>query len=763
MKLMNRKQNTVCIVLLIVLAITLCVAFWIESPKGIQQPKKEEGKVQFSVGSGMYTEALTLELGLQGAKEIWYTLDGSIPSKDNKTALQYDSEQGILLQCGAKERIYTVKAVAYTDEGAITDSCSKTYILGSDVEARYCTPVLSLSGAYEDFFDENTGILVGENRLLKGAESEKPVQITLFDEQGVEVLNQKGGFRVYGCASRQKNQPSFRLYARSEYDEENDFHYLFFDNQFNYENALISKFKRIIVRNSGDDNGFAYLRNELASRLSLDAGFADAQCAAPVCVYINGEYYGQYWFMTNYDDWYFANKYGAYDGQMVILEGVIALIEEQEDEDAVEQQIREEYNALHEYIAYADLNEDDNWEALNARIDVENFLQYVAIQNCVNNGDAFLNNFRTYRYYSPKDEYQEGTVFDGRYRFLLYDMDESFGFGESSDVSILTTRDRVTNEIFYNQLFNNILKRPEGRDYYIRYYLSLANYYFATERATAIMEEMHESRARELQYLYDETDLLVGNAFTPEEVDYQHALEQLDIMRDFLESRPQHIIWDVKETFDMHQDYALTVLNENEANITVDFATFHDKSFTGTYYAEVPVIVTATPKCGYRFDYWLVNGKVFEEESLEIVPDMIEQEKICIECVTSPDDTKDLYITAIKCKGSNDYVELTNLGQKAVNLKHYFLSDGPKNWNASSLPAVDILPNQRIVVYCKSYRGVEASGKPGVDFNIKEGESVNLYRSNGELLQSVVAPDLGSKEHVYRMNPYSGEFFETQP
>ncbi|MCM1326441.1 MAG: CotH kinase family protein [Bacteroidales bacterium] len=767
MRILNKKQYGICASLISFLAVIVAAALWAEQPIAGEDLRTGSVKIEFSHDSGLYSDSIVVYLTAPDADEIRYTLDGSLPDAGSGKTFLYHPEEGIALECFPQEKVYTVRAAAYMGNHQRTSVFANTYILGDNVEERYQTAVLSVTGDPEELFGSETGILTKENRMLRGREYEREVQINLFDGTGREVLNQNGGFRIYGSGSRNKNQPSFRLYARSEYDEQDEFHYIFFENLYNEENALLSKFKRIIVRNSGDDNGFAYLRNELAARLSLEAGFLDVQNASPVCVYINGEYFGVYWFVPNFDDRYFREKYGIYDGQMVVLEGVVSLINEQEGEDEITKGIREEYNALHEAAAYGDLNADSNWEMLNAAVDVENFLQYVAIQNYFANSDCFVNNFKTYRYYSPTGKYQEGTVFDGRYRFLLYDLDETLNFvaGESAlaGANIMTNSDRMGYDIFYNALFANIMSRPEGREYYIRYYLSLVNYYFEAQHAISVMEEMHESHAKELRYLYNETELLKGNAETPEDADYNHALNEIDRIKDFLTERPENSLADLSNAFQLDRPYEIHMVNEKEANIAVDYAVFHEREYRGTYYAEIPVEISVTPQCGYRFVHWLVDGNIIEEDRFWLTEDMIEGKTVEIECVTVPDENAELYITAVKSRGGNDYLELSNLGQRTVNLINYFLSDGSGPWNGSSLPALEIQPGESVIVYCKNYTGVEALGKPGVGFNIKAGESVNLYRSNGILLQSVTVPKLGSKEGVYTLDRYSGTFRELIP
>lgn len=765
-KPLNKKQKQI-FACLIISFIMLSTAE-IRAGGGMRNEEADAPAEQiiFSHDSGFYSENILLELETQEQGEILYTLDGSVPSEGNSNARLYDARQGIGLECLEQEQVYTVKAAVYGGEEAAVEVCSRTYIVGSEVQERYDIPVLSISGDPDALFGE-TGLLTGDNRYSKGREYEREIQAVLFDRQGQEVLSQECGLRVYGSFSRSKNQPSFRLYARSEYDREKTFSYYFFEDDYSTDHLRVPEYKRLILRNSGDDNGYAYLRNELANRLSGEAGFPDVQHASAVCVYINGEYYGVYWFVNNYDDWYFEEKYGVYDGQMIVLEGQVSGLYEEEGEDVAAGAVREEYNAFYREASRADLNMDENWDELNQIIDVENFLQYMAIQNYVCNQDYMVNNFRTYRYYSPENEYQEGTVFDGRYRFLLYDLDESLGFAEygaeGTGPDALRTASCLTDVSEFSSLFNNIMSRPEGRNLYICYYLSLANYYFAPGRSLAAMSQMHESHAGELKYLYNETSLLEGNTGMPENVDYGHALNEINTISSFFEERPVYVLQDISAAFDLHQTYELFVSNENQANVSIDYAVFHDTSYEGTYFAEIPVTVSASPRCGYRFDCWMVNGNIVDTEQFVISPDMIEDGFVGIECITSPDPEAGLMITAIRSRGLGDYIVLENAGMEEVNLRSFLLADGEEAGRGSSLPSLRLAPGESVTVYCENYIHMDALGKPGVNFNLKTGETLRLYCSDGTLLQSIAVPRLGSGDNIYRMDPYSGEFYEEIP
>lgn len=758
-KLKDKRQAAICACFLFLLAGTGLISLWLSSDTMDDSERGTENVIQFSVPSGFYENEISLQITSAQEGEIWYTLDGSVPARDNDKALRYSLGEDISLECEAEERVYIVRATLLQEDVIGNPVSTVSYVIGGQVKSRYDLPVLVIAGAPVDLLDEETGILAWKNREVRGREMERAVQITLFNEQGDVELSQNCGVRIFGNGSRIKNQPSLRLYARSEYDEENRFDYAFFEN-YSTQNTLLTGCKRVIVRNGGNDHGYAHLRNEFASRLSLNAGFPDAQGSSPVCVYINNEYYGVYWFVTNYDASYFERKYGEYDGEMVILEGIVALMEADEEDEELTLRMKEEYNALHETLAYADLNDPANWELLNESIDVENYLQYVAIQNYFCNDDAFQNNFKTYRYYSEDGKYEEGTVFDGRYRFLLYDIDRALDFSMENAIwyNVLATTNRVEYDIFYNALFANIVSTEEGKNYYIRYYLSLLNYYFNERQALPVLDEMHESHVAELRYLYTQTNLMENNDETPRGADFDHMLNEVEKVRNYIVVRPAWALVDLENAFGLSNRYELLVKNYGEANISVDFATFHDTEYMGTYFAEVPVSVTASPKCGDRFDYWLVDGVEYYDQTVIITGDMLQDNAITLECVTSPDPDAGLLISAVKSRGGNDYIALTNFGEQTQDLADYILADGSDEINSSTLPSLKVAPGEEVTVYCKNYTGVEAIGKPEVGFNIKAGETLHLYKD--ELIQKVSVPRLGTRDGVYRMDVHSGEFYE---
>lgn len=746
--------------LLAAVGIALCIFAAVQVANSHSVPATSNKQLTISHESGFYENNIILEVSGENVTQIYYTMDGSDPSPDNPAAGIYSD--GIHIMSENAESVHTIRLCAYFDDGTSSDIINRTFVTGDNVMERYGIPVLFLTVKDTDFFDETNGIMIGDNKFKRGRESEQKIFMTLFDENGEQLLSQSCGFRIYGDFSRYKEQPSFRLYARSEYDVQNDFEYTFFTNQFTESNTLFSDAKRIIARNSGNDNGYSYIRSELATRLCLDAGYQDTLSAKPVAVYFNNIYYGPYWFVPNFDENYFRTTYGDYEGTMYTLEGTIHQMTPAEDEtDQALISLMEDYNQKLAFFTAADLTLEENWTALNDFMDVENFLQYIAIHNYTCNFDILKNNYKIYRYVAPEGgSYRENSVFDGRYRFLLYDLDYAFGFNE--DGKILSVTERINDPDEKHLFFINLMKRKDCQEYYTRYTLSLQNYYFSSEYASPILNEMHASREQALYYAFLTTNLLNDNNYA-EDASFEEGLQrEIDRLHSFLINRKDYVTQDLSGLWGPFTTYELLLTNPEAANITLDYAVLNKAFFTGIYYKEVPLRVSAEPKPGYRFDYWMIDGEKCEEPSFEITASMINSDSLSLECVCSPDPEAEILITAIKTNIGNDYIRLTNLGTTDRYLNRYYLTDND-TWNKSSLPAIILKAGETITIYCKNYTGLEALGEPCVNFNLMEGETLSLYRSGEVCLQTITIPDLGTEKGVYTMNMENGEFYEVIP
>ena len=540
------------------------------------------------------------------------------------------------------------------------------------------------------------------------------------------------------------------------------------------------EYKRLHLKNSGQDYGYAFLRNELVGRLSDEAGFPDVQHATPVCVYVNGEYYGSYWLSHHFDGQYFENRYGEFDGEFVVLEYSDEEKTVEEESSEIEAAYTEEYNALYKKYAAMDLTDDKNFEELQQFMDVENYLQYFAIENFVGNFDWPNNNVRTYRYVAGDNGYTEDSVFDGRYRCILYDVDYGFGLMFYYDtigtlVSDLTL-DKIMNEA--SPMFAALMQREDCRQIFVTYTLDLINGAMSAENVAERVDEMHGERVQELVRTLEVEGLVGGLLLSPDAMNMETVDRNLVHIRSYAEKRPQYVFRDFEEKFGYQEKYQLTVrveldaptenTSENETSgipgaysrVRVNSVYCEDSTFLGTYLKEVPVTLTPCVGPNETFSHWLVDGQVYEEEQLVLSKENVAGECTEVVLVCCEADAPKLQIAAVAAKGHNDYVELINCSSRSVSTFGYSLTDSAKDPWKYILPTVVLKPGETLRMVGKNNSNPDSLGQYGLNFNLKQGEILQLYY-NKQPLDCVEIPAL-SEDGVYTRDFARGKYFETK-
>ncbi|MCQ2538247.1 MAG: CotH kinase family protein [Lachnospiraceae bacterium] len=385
---------------------------------------------------------------------------------------------------------------------------------------KFTTYVFSITGDPADLTLKPDGIFYGENYELRGRESEKPIHLDVWNPDGELILSQNCGIRIYGAYSRRNFLKSIKLYARESYDPENKtFKYNFFDKiKLDGTDKVMKKYKKLVLRNSGNDYQFAWIRDELNQTLAKDAGFEIYESVAPAIYYINGEYKGFYWLHESYDDKYFKELYGeeGKEGEFVVCEGG-EQEKKEDDEDELTVKAAKEYNKAYTEFSKMDLTVDANYQKLNSFMDVENYLKYMAYNIYLCNKDWPDNNYKCFRYYAPAGEaYDAEGVYDGRWRFLLHDMDYTMGlyghtecmanYDNLGDLMSPTTKDeneKVIDNKRYAPLLTALLQREDCKQFFVDFSLKLAEETLSKSHIAKVLEEMNDERLEEIDEFYN--------------------------------------------------------------------------------------------------------------------------------------------------------------------------------------------------------------------------------------------------------------------
>ncbi len=397
-------------------------------------------------------------------------------------------------------------------------------VLNVPQDRKFSTYVFSITGDPADLTGYPNGIFYGKNYEKRGRESEKKVFVEAWDKDGNRIISQEAGIRIYGGYSRMNYLKSVKLFARSEYDPNNkNFKYNFFDTPKLYEDKPVKKYKKLVLRDSGNDWQFAWIRDELAQTLAIDAGFTDYEAVEPAVYYLNGEYMGFYWLHEVYCDNYFKNKYGDKDknGEFVVIEGEETKKSE-EDDDIINVTASKEFNKAYDGFKDMDFTVDANYEELCNFMDVENYLKYYAYNIYLCNKDWPNNNYKCYRYYAPTgEEYQADSIYDGRWRFLLHDMDYGMGLygqkecmanydklGEVLSPELEGENKKKVENPKYSPLFTSLMKRESCRDFFVQFSLELANGALSKDNFSKKLDAMNEERETEMKYFFEYIEIL---------------------------------------------------------------------------------------------------------------------------------------------------------------------------------------------------------------------------------------------------------------
>lgn len=393
------------------------------------------GEVHFSVAGGWYeTGSVTLELFVvNGEGEIHYTTDCSEPTENSPlyTAPLALSENTI------------VRAKSFDGNLLSSPTATQSYFFG---ERAHTLPVISLVTDPTYLFDEKIGIYVmGEKQLkypYKGAnfwkDWERAAHVEYFDTDGTTVLSQGAGLALQGQYSRMEKQKAFKVTARTVYGS-NSFDAALFPNR-DY-----TEYKSFILRASGQDNDKTRYRDALLTSLAEDTSVM-YQDVVPVAVYLNGEYWGHYNMRERIHKYSIAQWEGWQD---------VDAIDIVKANDNVLQGSNESFEQLLTWLRKNGCTTEENLAYVAERVDIDNYLDYVAIQMFIGNTD--LLNVKRYRS-------DEG---DGRWRWILFDTDWAFYTDTDSYRRWLDPAGAGSGKKTNNTLFVQLMKNKSIKEKFL--------------------------------------------------------------------------------------------------------------------------------------------------------------------------------------------------------------------------------------------------------------------------------------------------------
>ncbi|MCC8139707.1 MAG: CotH kinase family protein [Lachnospiraceae bacterium] len=546
----------------------------------------------FSVEGGFYDEAFYLEIQAGEGETVYYTLDGSEPTAQSEVY----TESILIEDASANPNVYNaiqnvttdwldytpteenvdkgtvIRAIAVDEEGNFSEITTATYFVGLD--AYEDADVLSLVADPEELFGEDGIYVTGKEYdewYLSGSDEEEPTpnyeqkgalweidcNLEMF-ESGGSVLNQAAGLRIQGGSSRASAKKRFSVYAREEYSGSDYFDYEILEGKQLHSFALRSGFANVAMQ-------------ELVEERSVGT-----QSAREVVVFLNGEYWYTTYIQEKYSKYYLSEEYG------VDMEDV-AILRNYSVTGSSDSSMEAEFAEMMEFFQNGDFSTEEAFEEACEKIDMQSYIDFMVTNIYLCNMDM-SDRYNQLTWRTCEDD---GTEYgDGKFRWLLYDLDyvetnhlDFYEVGNMAELNSFTAPIRfdVNGSSMDEMILFSALRDNESfREQFVTSFLDMANTCFSLEHATEVLEKWGE-------------DIHWHNDFFLLRFDYaaEYLAEEFSLTGTL-------------------EELTLSINDTEGGSVQLNTCTpdLSDGSWSGKYYTDYPVTLTAVAASGYRFVGW---------------------------------------------------------------------------------------------------------------------------------------------------------------
>ena len=668
-----------------------------------------DDSVFFSAPSGLYIQHFKLGMKTSNSHGvIRYTTDGSVPTSESAVYSDSLSISGDTV----------IRAAFFADSVARYPVTTRTYYFSSPNGL----PVISISSDPKNFFDWEEGIFemgpnAGSTNPYFGAnfwqDWEKPVNIEYFDKEGLLQLNQNAGIKVFGNWSRANAQKSVALFARKEYGN-GSFKYPFFHDRKN------SSFESVILRNSGNDWGNAFMRDGLNSEIARGMDL-ERMAYQPTVVYLNGQYWGILNMREKINENYFEENYGVDEASLNLLE----------NESSVIYGKRTDYSKLLTLLNSKTNLTAASYQKIYELVDVDCFVDYELFQIFLSNSDWPGNNIKFWN------------TTDGRFkwRWILFDTDASYDlWGATGNTMAYATNPNGPgwpNPPWSTLLLRKLLANNDFRNQFVNRFMDCMNTNLTGSSMISTIDSIQNLLDPEIQHHLSRWSL-----------SYDYWKSEVQRIRNFMANRGGLMRTYMKSyfNFNMYHQLTLTLSDHQAGRVKLNTVVPGSYPFKGYYFGEVPITLKAVPNAGYRFVRW--EGA---STSTDISIQVNVTSDMKLNAVFEPVDKADyqMVINEINYKSgdtydADDWVEIYNKGTQTADLAGWVLSDNDTD-NQFVFPSGYILyPGDYLVVTRdgKKFSAVYPSVTNFVgDFSFglsSSGDVVYLYDDKGNQIDRVI-------------------------
>ncbi len=689
-----------------------------QDPGATEAPPIE---IQFSMEGGFYKEKV--EVALYSPKaEIYYTLDGSRPSKRSD---HYRHPITIT-------ETTVIRAVAFQGDRE-SGYFGHTYLID---EPDTDFPIISIGITPYLLFDPDEGLFMRGNQVIDSSwqkpganfwsRREISCHLDMFESDGRTVYSNQTGVRLFGGMSRLFPQKSLAIVARKRYGQKR------FDYPILGEDGP-DKFKFLVLRNSGSDFGKSHFRDALMTGL-LDGWDMEKQAYRPSHVYINGRYWGIYNIREKINRYFVADNSEADKDSIDLIEHRFTR----------KRGSKRHYLRMLNFLEKNDLKDADRYAYIGSQMDIDNFMNYQIAQIYFDNQDAGGN----IKFWRPQTE-------DGRWRWIMYDTDWGFGLHDNdayrnNSLAFHTEPNGPSwpNPPWSTFLLRKLLENEDFNKKFINRFADHLNTTFAPLRVDQRIAGFYRTLAPEIPRHLDRWRLRWD--------DWEDEVHEL---RTFGQERATHVRFHLMEKFYTGGTREVAIsATKGGAVILNDNVPIRTEGLQGIYFEKIPISLKAVADYGYTFSHW--EGVEVPEKIRDFTLALEEKEPYQIRAVFEPFThplVGKVMINEICAnnKKTSDWLEIFNYTDDRVDLGGWILIDSK---NEYTLPDDVWIGPQDYLVICRDsvrFKNVFPGAYNvigGLDFGInKRSESLGLYSRLGAAVDSVYY-NLAPRDSVFTLS-----------
>lgn len=511
---------------------------------------------------------------------------------------------------------------------------TRTYAIGKNIRTRYAGKgiyVVSVTTDSANLFDYEKGIMVkglhyekdvaegvredrAGNFFQTGPEWVKDGHVTLFAPDGQVLLEEDTGLTISGYSSRTLATRSFRAEALPEHGSSDKYFHLTIFAEDDPEaspaetadtdrpegskesggiestppDRTIDLFQKIKFRSHGVPGyHIRSVRNQYAKELTDECGFPGLVENRLAVMFLNGEFYSVCDITPSTTTDFLARLFGL------------------NVPDAIEKLEGSDYDVYTRgkiiKLLEADLTDPANQKALEKAVDMDNYLFYMALEVLLNNADWPFNNVTMWRYLGEEDP--SNPYSDGRFRFILDDMDQILSNGLHGDPA------RWSSELIdylmkdKGHTFHHVMECTRYRDTFLTCVDDLLRTAFEPDHACAILDRLYGEMKEE--YILD-----YGEAFWKE-------MEQTaqTTARNIREKETLYRA-NISKYMGLTDRYTVSIQAGSHASVTWNnMLVAPGRTWTSQYYRGTSFTVTVHPDDGYTITGWEVNGRPVQTDT----------------------------------------------------------------------------------------------------------------------------------------------------